>query len=92
MRIVLDAMGSDTHPQPEIQAAVEASKYLRDEIILVGREDEIHAQLRLLTLSYPTIRVVNATEVLEMTDKPAENARRKSRNSMAVGMNLLKSG
>jgi glycerol-3-phosphate acyltransferase PlsX len=91
MRIVLDAMGSDSHPEPEIQAAVEASKYLRDEIILVGREDEIHARLRMLTLSYPTIRVVNASEVLEMTDKPAENARRKSQNSMAVGMDLLKS-
>ncbi len=92
MRIVIDAMGSDTHPEPEIQAAVEASKYLRDEIILVGREDEIHARLRLLTLSYPTIRVVNASEVLEMTDKPAETARRKGKNSMAVGMDLLKSG
>ena len=92
MRIVLDAMGSDSHPEPEIQAAVEASKYLRDEIILVGREDDIHARLRLLTLSYPTIRVVNASEVLEMTDKPAENARRKSQNSMAVGMDMLKSG
>lgn len=92
MRIVLDAMGSDSHPEPEIQAAVEASKYLRDEIILVGHEDEIHARLRLLTLSYPTIQVVNASEVLEMTDNPAENARRKSQNSMAVGMDLLKSG
>ena len=92
MRIVLDAMGSDSHPEPEVAAAIEASKQLQDEIILVGREEQIHAQLRLLTPNYPTIRVVNAPEVLEMTDKPAENARRKSQNSMAVGMDLLKSG
>jgi glycerol-3-phosphate acyltransferase PlsX len=92
MRIVLDAMGSDTHPGPEIEAAVEASKYFKDEIILVGPEDEIHSRIRLLTLSYPTIRVVHAPEILEMTDKPAENARKKSQNSMAVGMDLVKSG
>jgi glycerol-3-phosphate acyltransferase PlsX len=30
--------------------------------------------------------------VLEMGDKPAENARRKSQNSMAVGMDLVKAG
>ena len=92
MRIVLDAMGSDSHPEPEVEAAVEASKYFKDEIILVGPEDEIHSRLRLYTLSYPTIRVVHAPEVLEMTDKPAENARRKSQNSMAVGMELVKTG
>jgi glycerol-3-phosphate acyltransferase PlsX len=92
MRIVLDAMGSDSHPNPEIEAAVEASKYFKDEIILVGPEDVIHSRLRLHTLDYPTIRVVHAPEVLEMTDKPAENARRKSQNSMAVGMELMKTG
>jgi len=92
MRIVLDAMGSDSHPEPEVEAAVEASKYFKDEIILVGPEDEIHSRLRLYALSYPTIRVVHAPEVLEMTDKPAENARRKSQNSMAVGMELVKTG
>jgi glycerol-3-phosphate acyltransferase PlsX len=92
MRIVIDAMGSDTHAEPEIQAVVEASKTMRDEFILVGREEEIRARLRMFSLSYPSIRVVDAPEVLEMTDKPAENARRKSQNSMAVGMDLIKSG
>ena len=31
MRIVLDAMGSDTYPEPEIQAALEA--YLVDDLL-----------------------------------------------------------
>lgn len=92
MRIVLDAMGSDSHPDPEVQAAVEAAKFWNDKIILVGPEDELHARLRLLTMSYPSIEVVHAPEILEMTDKPAESARRKSQNSMAVGIDLLKSG
>ena len=29
MRIVLDAMGSDTYPDPEIEAAVKASEPVR---------------------------------------------------------------
>jgi glycerol-3-phosphate acyltransferase PlsX len=92
MRIVLDAMGSDSHPDPEVQAAVEAAKYWNDKIILVGPEADLHARLRILTMSYPSIEIVHAPEILEMTDKPAESARQKSQNSMAVGIDLIKSG
>jgi glycerol-3-phosphate acyltransferase PlsX len=43
--------------------------------------------------SYPTlVKIIHAPEVLEMTDKPASNARRKAKNSMAIGMDLIKSG
>ena len=38
------------------------------------------------------IQIIHAAEVLEMEDKPVENARKKSQNSMAVGMELIKSG
>lgn len=92
MRIVLDAMGSDSHPVPEVQAAIEATKQSQDEIILVGPEDELHTRLRQISTSSPLIKVVHAPEVLEMSDKPAENARRKTQNSMSVGMNLIKNG
>ncbi len=90
MRIVLDAMGSDTHPEPELQAAVEASNLFREEIILVGPEELLKPRLQ--DLGGDKVRVVHAPEVIEMTDKPAENARRKTQNSMAVGMDLIKSG
>jgi glycerol-3-phosphate acyltransferase PlsX len=90
MHIVLDAMGSDTHPEPELQAAVEASNLFREEIILVGPEELLKPRLQ--DLGGDKVRVVHAPEVIEMTDKPAENARRKTQNSMAVGMDLVKSG
>jgi glycerol-3-phosphate acyltransferase PlsX len=92
MRIVLDAMGSDTHPFPEVKAAIDATAQSQDEIILVGPDDEIRAHLRQISPSYPQIQVVHAPEVLEMSDKPAENARRKTQNSMSIGMNLIKAG
>jgi phosphate acyltransferase len=92
MRIVLDAMGSDTHPEPELQAAVEASNRFGEEIILVGPADLLEPRLRALGGDQARVHLVHAPEVLEMTDKPAENARRKAQNSMAVGIDMLKSG
>ena len=38
MAIILDAMGSDNYPTPEILGAFEASKIISEEIILVGDE------------------------------------------------------
>ena len=92
MRIVLDAMGSDNHPQPEVSAAVEAGHIYGDEITLVGREDLLRTALGKLNNSGALVRIVHAPEVLKMTDKPARNARSKAMNSMAVGMELIKSG
>jgi glycerol-3-phosphate acyltransferase PlsX len=90
MRIVLDAMGSDTHPDPEIQAAIEAVRLYGDEIILVGNQETLKAHLPSIH-EQPGIKLIHAAETLEMSDKPAENARRKAQNSMAIGMDLLKS-
>ena len=36
MRIVLDAMGADAAPEPEVRGAVEASLETKAEIVLVG--------------------------------------------------------
>ncbi len=92
MRIILDAMGSDNHPDPEVQAAVEAARLFGDEIILVGKEEVLRPKLAALNAENLPVRIVHAPEVLEMTDKPARSARRKAQNSMAVGMDLLKAG
>ena len=45
MRIVLDAMGSDTCPEPEVLAAVESARLFGDEIILVGPIDDLKTRL-----------------------------------------------
>ncbi len=91
MRIVLDAMGSDRHPDPEVHAAIEASKTFPDDILLVGPKDILETKLAAFSQSHK-VQIVHASQVLEMTDKPAENARRKSDTSMAIGMELLRQG
>jgi glycerol-3-phosphate acyltransferase PlsX len=92
MHIVLDAMGSDQHPEPEINAAIRAARELNTKISLVGPREVLQPRLQAAGSADLPLQIVHAPEVLKMTDKPAENARRKSENSMAVGMKLIKSG
>jgi glycerol-3-phosphate acyltransferase PlsX len=92
MRIVLDAMGSDTHPDPEVEAAIQASRKWADPILVVGPQPQLQPLFDAHGAGEPQIRLIHAPEVLEMTDKPADAARAKSKSSMAVGMQLLKNG
>lgn len=92
MRIVLDAMGSDTHPGPEAHAALEAYKLWGDRILLVGPKAELEALIADIGGDPNAVEIVHAPEVLKMTDKPAKTARGKAETSMAVGMELLKEG
>ncbi len=92
MTIILDAMGSDAYPKPEILGAIEARKTLGEEIILVGDEKLIREKMQQLNLSPDTLTIVDAPEVVEMWEKPVEAARKKPNNSMAVGIRLVKNG
>ena len=96
MRIVLDAMGSDTCPEPELEASVEAVRQFGEEIILVGPEEQLRPRLQALGNDASQVRLVNAPDTITMQDKGlalALKAKRKSsRTSMAVGMDLVKNG
>jgi len=92
MTIVLDAMGSDLFPEPEIQAAVYSARIINEEIILVGDENLIIPRLKTVNLNNAPIRVVHAPDILKMDEHAVEATRQKPQNSMAVGMNLVKSG
>ncbi len=96
MRIVLDAMGSDTCPDPEVEASIEAVRLFGDEIILVGPEDQLKPRLQALGGDHALIRVIYAPDIISMEDKGlklALKAKRKgSQTSMAIGMDLVKNG
>jgi glycerol-3-phosphate acyltransferase PlsX len=95
-RIVVDAMGSDSHPIPDVEGAVMAAREYGVEIILVGDESKIGPVLEAQKPGNLPIRVVHAPEVLTMEDKGmalALKARRPdAKNSMAVGIDLVKHG
>ena len=93
MRIVLDAMGSDDCPEPEIQASIEAAKLFSDEIILVGPVEILEPRL---AGSNARIRLVNATDTITMQDKGMALALKAKRNTsqttLAIGIDLVKNG
>ena len=91
MPIVLDAMGSDNFPHPEVEAAFQAAAILDTKIFLVGQQEKIQPLLENQP-DDPRVELIHAPEILEMGDKPARNARRKADNSMAIGMDLVKEG
>ncbi len=91
MTIILDAMGSDNRPDPEIQAAVTASNQLNEKIILVGDEETLHQKLSDIPGDHSLVQIAHAPQALDMSDHIVE-ARTKKLNTMRVGMELVKSG
>src|ERR1700690_4003774 len=95
-RIVVDAMGSDNYPNPDVIGSVMAAREYGVEIILVGDEVIIKSVLNSQDYRNLPIQIVNAPEMLTMNDKGEElalKARHKdAQNSMAVGMDLVKNG
>lgn len=96
MRIVLDAMGSDNCPEPEVRASIEAANLYNDEIILVGPIDRLKETFESLKQDPGKIRLLDAPDTITMKDKGlalALKAKRKgSKTSMAIGMDLVASG
>ena len=90
MRIILDAMGSDQYPEPEILASIQAAKQWGDPIFLVGQREILEPKLLNAGADLNMVKIIHAPEIFAMTDKPARTARKKAVSSMAVGMEMLK--
>ena len=101
-RIALDAMGGDYAPQATVAGALLALAELdpAHTIQLVGSTAVVDAQLRALLdgeLSTHAgqrdrLSIVEAPDVIEMTDKPSAVVRGKANSSMAVGLRLQTEG
>jgi glycerol-3-phosphate acyltransferase PlsX len=95
-RIVVDAMGSDNYPTPDVEGAVMAAREYGVEIILTGDASKLQPLLDSTGGANLPIRIVNAPEMLTMHDKGEDlvmKARHKdAQNSMAVGLDIVKRG
>ncbi|MBR5789576.1 MAG: phosphate acyltransferase PlsX [Lachnospiraceae bacterium] len=91
-RVVLDAMGGDNAPHEVVKGAVKAVKDCDDiNVILVGVEDIVKAELNKYTYPNDRIAVVNADEVIKTDEKPTVAIRKKN-SSIVVGLNIVKEG
>lgn len=94
MRIVVDVMGGDHGCGVVIEGvkrALDADEKL-GEIYLVGNHAEIKAALAASKCEDPRVRIVHASEVLTMEDKPTAALRKKKDSSMARAMELVAEG
>ena len=92
MRIVVDVMGSDNHPVPDVVGAVMAAREFGETIILVGDEEQIVDELAEQDTTGLQLEVKHASQTVIMTDKPADVIKGKPDSSMHVGLGLVKTG
>ncbi len=101
-RIAVDAMGGDFAPRAPIAGALHALGALGPEhhIELVGQTAVIEAELAALlrgeladfTRVRDRLSIVEAPDVIEMTDKPSVALRGKTQSSMVVGIKRVAEG
>ncbi len=87
-RIAVDAMGGDHAPDEIVKGALlAAEEYPTVSILLVGREEVLREKLG--GASSPRIEIVDAREVVDMTDTALAPLRRKRNSSIRVCANLV---
>ena len=77
MRIVLDAIGGDHAPATTVAGAVRAARQLGVEVVLVGPEDRLRAELGRHKAADLQLPIVHAPEIIEMDEHPVQAVRRK---------------
>jgi glycerol-3-phosphate acyltransferase PlsX len=91
--VAIDAMGGDDAPRVVVDGALAAARHLDLGVALVGPRAVVAAELeRHQDADASRVRVVDAPDVIGMTESPAAALRRKPRASIAVAAGLVASG
>src|SRR5436309_3706862 len=91
--IAVDAMGSDRAPKPEVEGAIQAARQYGIQVLLVGREAQVRAELdHHRQAARLPIEIVHASEVVTMEEKAAQAMRAKRDSSLRVGVRLVRDG
>ena len=90
MRLAIDAMGGDFAPAEIVRGAVAARDALaQDEIVLVGDEGAIRAELQASGAGLDRLSIVHASQAVGMAEPPVEAVRKKPDSSMRRAMELM---
>jgi glycerol-3-phosphate acyltransferase PlsX len=93
MRIAVDAMGGDHAPARPVDGALAAARHLGLGIDLVGRAGEIEAELhRHPDAGDLDVRVIDAPDVVGMSESPAQALRRKPKASIRLAAERVAAG
>src|SRR5262245_44680412 len=93
-RIAVDAMGSDAAPRVELEGVLAAVRSRGVQVILVGDEARLRAELAALGANDKKDRIVvrHAPDVITMHDSPSMAVKQKKQSSMRVCFDLVKAG
>jgi glycerol-3-phosphate acyltransferase PlsX len=89
----LDAMSGDLGAEVVVRAAAATlDKYSDIDLLLVGDQTELSDLVTRFVGDNARLRIVHASEVVTMSEPPADALRRKKDSSMRVAINLVKNG
>lgn len=85
-------MGGDLAPAAVVEGAFKAVRDYNLEVLLVGRSSQIEPLLAQMGAPQAGLEIVDAPDVVEMHDEPAQAVRRKKGASLVVCADLVKEG
>lgn len=89
-KVAVDAMGGDRAPGAVVDGAVQAARTLDVEVTLVGKEEVLKKELSRFRPVPKNLKVVHASEVIEMAESPAASIRKKRDSSIVQMVELAK--
>ena len=93
VKVAVDAMGGDNAPAEIVKGAVEAIQAEKKiKVFLVGKEEQVKAELAKYTYPQEQVEVVNATEVIAMAEPPVAAIRSKKDSSIVKGLYMVREG
>jgi glycerol-3-phosphate acyltransferase PlsX len=93
MRIAVDAMGGDHAPREIVRGAIDYASTNADEVLLVGDVPRLEREIAEYGKGRPAnLSLVDAPEVVEMGEHPADAIRTKRRSSIRVATDLVRDG
>jgi glycerol-3-phosphate acyltransferase PlsX len=92
VRVAIDAMGGDYAPAEVVGGAVQAARNMGVEIILVGPEERLRAELALHDAANLTLRIHHTDQFIAEGEHPATALREKPHASVAVAARLVQEG
>ena len=93
MKIALDAMGGDKAPFETIKGAVKALEEIENlHLAIVGKKEIIEKELSKYKIDDNRVEIIDAREIIEMTDEPVSAVKSKKDSSMNRTLELVKEG
>ncbi|MVM32314.1 phosphate acyltransferase PlsX [Spirosoma sp. HMF4905] len=95
MKIAVDAMGGDFAPEAIVEGVILAAAELPEHItiVLIGKQSALQPLMQKHSAeAVANIELVNAEDIIEMSEHPTKALSQKPNSSIGVGFKLLKDG